>query len=135
MLLGPAHAGGVKNVVINAVTLDDSPTEVTSDDLTVFGFDKLGFFVNYDETEVGGGVSVEIDVEFSSDGTNWVDGSFYDLAGGATIQTSEVISADGDYFAWFGDTWTIPYIRITAAGTGVDTDDVAVISVTLVGHK
>ena len=134
-LFGPVYAGGVKNVVLNEITLDNDPQVATSDTFTLFDFQRSGFFVNYDETEVGGGVSVTIDVEFSTNGTDWVNGSFYDLAGGSTIQTSEVLSSDGDYYAWFGDTWTIPFMRIRATGYNVDVDDLATLSVTVTGQK
>lgn len=43
--------------MVNAVTLDDSPTSVTSAGFPVQEYDKIAFFVTYDETEVGGGVS------------------------------------------------------------------------------
>lgn len=119
----PAQAA-VNRTVIASTLLDNSPTTVSG---TIRAADTLksSFFVSYDETEVGGGVSVTVTLYASYDGTNFVQLPFYDTAGGATPQTSEVISADGWYHFWIDQAIAAPYYKVTIAGTNTDADDTA----------
>ncbi len=113
----------------------NSPDDTTSDAVNVNSYDKLSFIVKYDETEVGGGVSGTLTFDVSSDGTNWIDASFYDFAGGATLQTSEAFTADTDYFCWFDKAWSFTFVRAQLAGTATDSDDTILITVKSVGTR
>ena len=139
LIAGTAIAAPVNKAIISATTLDDSPTSVTSSTANIQDYDEVGFWVNYDETEVGGGVSAAVTLDISYDGTTWLDANFYDLAGGTTLQTSETISADGWYYCTlpilYNPAGTILYVRMVVAGTGTDTDDTILVTVYLTGTK
>jgi len=112
------------NATIIATTLlDDAPTLIASAATACQDYDKLAFFVSYDETEVGNAISAAVTIEVSYDGTNFLAASFYDYAGGATLQTSETISSDGWYYFWFNKDITAPYLKVTITATNTDADD------------
>lgn len=129
MLASPAFAfgGSWKTTVISSTLLDNSPTAVTSDAVKIDDADKVSFFVSYDETEVGNSISAAVTVQISYDGTNWLSASFYDYAGGSTLQTSETISADGRYYFWFNPDLAAPYVRVIITATNTDADDTALV--------
>jgi hypothetical protein len=108
---------------IDGVTLDDEPTAVTSSAINMTGYQRVGIFWQYDETEVGGGVTGTLTVEVSPDNTNWFSAPFFDTAGGATPQTSEVLSDDGSYICWLDKNIPFPYLRVTVTGANTDADD------------
>ena len=124
----PAFADG-RGTLVDGVLLDNSPTSVTSDGLQVGKSDKVTFIVTYDETEVGASVSAAVTLEISYDNTNFFAASFHDLAGGATLQTSETISADSRYIFWMPRDLAVPYARVKVTGTNTDADDTALITV------
>ena len=115
-------------------TLDDSPTSITGTWNTA-DYNRITFFVLYDETQVGNSISAAVSLEVSVDGTNWLAGSFFDFAGGSTLQTTETISADGNYIFWLDKAMTIPYVRVTIAATNTDTDDIAAVDCYVVGQR
>lgn len=121
-----ADGGGV---LIDAVLLDNSPTSVTSDSIRVATANKVSFLVVYDETQVGNSVSAAVTVNGSWDNVTFYSLSFYDIAGGATLQSTETISADGGYFFWLNSAQPVPYIRVIITGTNTDADDTALVSV------
>ena len=118
------------NTIISSTTLDADPTSA-SGTYTVKSADKIAFWVAYDETEVGG-ISVAVTVDVSYDGTTWLDASFYDYAGGATLQTSETLSSDSNYYFWFNSDLVIPYVRVVITATGSDADDTAIVSAKII---
>jgi hypothetical protein len=124
-----------RGTAIATTQLDDDPTSVTSDGIDVSEYDKVAFWVAYDETEVGGGVSGAVTLTVSYDDTTYFAASFYDYAGGATLQTSETISADGNYVFWMNPDFTVRYAKVTITGTGTDTDDLISTSVTFSAQK
>lgn len=126
LLTTPCHAA-LTGTLINAVQLDDSPTSTTGV-METSDAEKMAFFLTYDETEVGNSISAAVTVDVSYDNSTWIDANFYDVAGGATAQTSETISADGNYYFWLSPDITAPYVRVAVAGTNTDADDIAVIS-------
>lgn len=120
-----AHAARTTvDTLINTTLLDNSPTAV-SGTTSVKSSDKIAFFVTNDETEVGASVSVAITVFVSWDNATWLQASFYDYAGAATLQTSETISADGNYYFWFNSDLAVPYVKVTITATNTDADDTA----------
>lgn len=127
-------ASPVNKTIITGTQLDDDPTSITGT-YGIQDFQNVGFFIKVDETEVGNSVSVAVTMHFSYDNTNWVTGYFHDLAGGATLQTSETISGDGWYYCWLNPDWKIPYVRVTLTATNTDTDDLATVTAYLVGTK
>ena len=134
LFCGVAFAGP-KNITIIAETqLDDDPTSVTGT-WNISDFKKVGFFVDYDETEVGNSVSIATTAEFSYDNTTWVTGYYYDFAGGTTLQTTDSLSGDGWYYFWLDPDWQLLYVRITITATNTDADDLATVTCYLVGLK
>jgi hypothetical protein len=133
MFASPAFAGKVPvTTIVNSVVLDADPTSVTSDVVEVAdGISKVAFSVSVDETQVGG-ISNAATLEMSFDGTIWSAASFYDYAGGATLQTSETIAADNQtapYIMWVNPELVAPYYRVKVTATGSDADDTAIIVV------
>jgi hypothetical protein len=127
--------GAVDNrTIIASTALDDDPTSVTGT-WNIKDYEKVAFFVDYDETEVGGGLSVAVTVEYSYNNSDWVTGYFYDFAGGRTLQTSETLSSDGWYYFWLDVDWQMEYVRVTLTATGSDVDDIATVACHLVGMK
>lgn len=124
----------VTETLISSTTLDNDPTSVSGSKL-VKSADKIGVFVTYDETEVGLSVSLSVTVDISWDGSTWLDASFYDYAGGSTLQTSESLTADGNYYLWFNRDVVAPYVRVVLAATNTDADDVAVVSAKLITQE
>jgi hypothetical protein len=125
-----AHAGNVAQVEIMDTDFNAVTTADYSDEMPISGYRSVAFFVVYDETEVGNAISAAITCDVSYDGTNWLTGmSFYDIAGGATAQTSETISSDGWYVFWVNNLACVPYIRIKTTLTNTDADDLATVKV------
>jgi opacity protein-like surface antigen len=124
LLASPVFAANVLNTEIMDLTFDDDPTSGVSDTLLIAGYDKVAFYVLYDETEVGNSISAAVTLDVSYDGINWLTGmSFYDIAGGATLQTSQTISADGWYVFWLNKDICGPYVRVAVTATNTDADD------------
>jgi len=114
---------------INAVLLDDDPISVTSDAIALNGAQRVGFYWTYDETEVGNSVSGTLTLEVSPDNSHWFSANFYDVAGGTTLQSSEVLSADGSYICWLDPKMPFGYVRVKVVGTNTDADDTILTSV------
>ncbi|GAG84741.1 unnamed protein product, partial [marine sediment metagenome] len=85
-------------------------------------------------TEVLNAVSAVVTADVSDNGTDWVTASFRDFQASATISTV-TLSSDGEYFMYMD--WSIPkpYMRINISGQNVDSDDIAVVDVELVGSR
>ena len=137
-LVGSVNAGEFRRKIIDNITLDDDPVGVSSSTVNAAQFESVGFFFEYDESQPSGNVSVEVTVDFSYDGTTWIDGGFYDIANSTVLQTSETISADGtDYFFWLEKAMNPSRVRVKAiAGTGVtDANNTATIDCWVVGKQ
>lgn len=140
LLLIPSLAFADSKVIVNkqptsatpvsAALLDASPTSVTSSGVNIAGYERVGIYWTYDETQVGG-VSAALTIEVSPDGTTYFSAPFYDTAGGATLQTSETLTADGSYVAWFDTKIPFNYIRTIVTCTGCDADDTVLTTVKL----
>lgn len=113
---------------VDAVTLDADPTSVTSSAINLSNYSRMGIFWVYDETEVGG-VSAALTLQFSPDNSNWFSAPFFDTAGGATPQTSESLTADGNYIAWTDRNIPFNYARVIVTCTGCDADDTVLTTV------
>lgn len=130
----PAFAARTSvNTLISSTTLDADPTSA-SGTYTVKSADKVAFFVSYDETETGG-IQVAVTADISADGTTWFDASFYDYAGGATLQTSETLTTDSSYYFWMDPNLAFPYVRVVITATGSDADDTAIVSAKIVTQE
>lgn len=128
----PAFASRTfSNELITSTLLDNSPTSVAAT-TKVKSAEKIGFFVTYDETEVGNSISAAVTAFISWDGVTWLASSFYDFAGGATLQTTETISADGNYYFWLPFEAPVPYVKVNIAGTNTDADDTALVSAKII---
>lgn len=132
-LINQALASQVLETLIAETRLDADPVLITG--TTYLGdCEKVAFFVNYDETEVGG-VAVAVTMQISYDGTNWLSASFYDYAGGATLQTSESLTSDSWYYCWFNKDLTMPYVKLIVTATGSDADDLVDVTAYVVKLK
>jgi len=129
-----AFAGEVNETLIATTLLDDSPTSATGE-AYIQDYKKIGFWVSYDETQVGASVSLTVAITVSYDGTNYVAGSFMDVAGTVTPQTSETISSNGWYFFWLDANWPYKYITVTLTGNNTDADDTASVACYIAGVK
>ena len=135
LLAGSAHAVTCLNTRVMNTTFNNVITSANSDTVTALGYNKIAFFVVYDETEVGNSISAAITCEISYDGTHWQSASFYDYAGGSTLQTSETISSDGSYYFWFNKDLCVPYVHVHVAATNTDIDDVLNVKVYAVAQE
>ena len=129
-----SFAGPVRKTIIAETQLDDDPTSITGT-YNIADYKKVAFFVKYDETEVGNSISIAVTLDISYDGTNWIDASFYDYDGGTTLQTSETISSDGWYYCYFNPYVQTIHVRVAIAATNTDADDLAVVTVYMVGIR
>jgi hypothetical protein len=135
LLCSPAFAARTSvSTLIASTQLDDAPTSA-SGSATVKSADKIACFVTYDETQVGLAISAAVTVEVSPDNSTWTAASFYDYAGGSTLQTSETISGDGNYYFWMNRDLAMPYIKVTITATNTDADDTAVVSAKLITQE
>ncbi len=108
---------------------------VTSDTLRTANLKDITIYVNYDETETGT-ISAALSYDVSVDGTNWIDGSFFDFSGGpASFQTSETLSSDTNYIFWLEKATNYPFIRIQAVGSVTDVADEADIVIKIRGVR
>ena len=135
LTVGPAIAANVTVTEImdtdfNAVTTADVSTAVN-----IQGFEKVAFFVTYDETEVGETLSADVTIDISYDNSTYMDASFYDYAGGSTLQTTQNIAADGSYYFWFNKDLCVPYVHVDVAATDTDADDLISVQVNIVTQE
>jgi hypothetical protein len=112
LLAGHVYAGQSVREVISETTLTSTNKYVDSGTIDIRGLDKVSFFVNCDTTTDT--VTAEVTVEISYDGIHWLQASFRDFAGGATLQTSEDINQG--YYLWLDPQYiTAPYARISVS--------------------
>src|SRR3990167_362364 len=118
----PLFAAQTTKTLINDETISGSSPAVEADSY-IGDAEKVTFFITYDSNRTTAAVTAKVTIAVSIDGTNWHDISWFDVAGGATPQTSEDLSfvaGDGTYVGWFDKSLTAPQMRIrvniTAAG-------------------
>lgn len=83
---------------------------------------------------IGAALSAAITLQVSDDNSSWLSASFYDYAGGATLQTSETISADGSYVFWTNKDIVAPYTRVVVTPTNTEAVDTIVTNITAVSN-
>lgn len=136
LVCGIANAANTANKRIANLSFNAVTTADVSDTVTLMGYDKIAFYVVYDETEVGKSISAAVTIDVSYDGTNWLTGmAFLDIAGGATYQTTQTISADGWYVFWLTQDPCVPYLRVAVAATNTDADDLLNVKVYMVAKE
>lgn len=112
LLAGHVYAGQSVREVISETVLTSTNKYVDSGTLDIRGLDKVSFFVNCDTS--ADTVTAEVTVEISYDGVHWLQASFRDFAGGATLQTSEAVNQG--YYLWLDPQYiTAPFARISVA--------------------
>ena len=109
----PAHANQVLRTVIAETTLTKGTSE-TSVTVATGDSNKLVVFIDYvpDNNE-----SLTVTFDVSYDGTNWLDANFYDYSGGATLQTTESLTADAWYYVYWENRLSAPFVRIHTIGS------------------
>lgn len=135
LALAPAAFAGHQDFKpIAAVTLNNTTT-ATSGAIYSGDSNRLSFLVDDTETDAGAQVSVAVTVLYSFDGTNYLAGSFYDYAGGATFTASKTISATGRYIFWLDRQTIAPWTKVTVTATGSDATHTALITVYALGGQ
>ena len=127
---GIAQAGSVNIHIIDQL-LDDDPTEIVGVYNTE-NFDRIAFFVEYDETDSGAAVSIDITIGISRDGVNWIVADFSDF--GAAGEVTENMTADGHYYCWLDNAMHIPYVRLEIVATGSTALELADVDGYIVGY-
>jgi len=130
VVFGIVYAGTSKIQIVDQ-TLDGTTTSITGI-RNVSDYDKIAFFVDYDETDTDTVVSVAVTVDISHDGTNWIDADFSDFGGAG--ETSETLSVDGYWYCWLDDNMQLPYVRLSISATGTTDTLLADIDAYLVGE-
>ena len=129
-----AYAGQDIVTMIDAETLTGGSDTVAADRY-IGDADRVTFFVTYDQDGTTVAVTASVTVAISVDGINWQDISWFDVAGGVTPVTSEILGADATYTGWLDKAITAPYIRIRVTTSGPDDSVTADATVTLVVDK
>ncbi len=122
--------------IIDEVTLNNVATNTMSSTVWIADLTNPTFYVLYDEgAGAASGISVALSIDIYEDGTNWIDGSWFDFGGGpASFQTSETISVDGNYVGWLEKAANYPFFRLAVVATA-DATGSAVISTFMRGVK
>ena len=133
LIAAPVFAGNSVKKVINT-TVVTSPSVVSAACKTADA-DRIAFFATYREVETSASVSTVISVQVSADGVNYTNASFYDYAGGSTLQTSETISVDGNYTLWMNRDQAVPYTKFIFTTSNADANNTAAITGTVVTQQ
>ena len=131
LLIAPVEAGSSVRRVIPATDLTKGNSE-TAITLATRGMEKLTVFFEYSQN---GTVPLDITFDVSYDGSNWLDAKFYDYTGGATLQTSEQLTSDTWYYAYWINELKAPYIRIHTIGNTWTTNSTATITVYVIEDR
>jgi len=128
LLVGQAVASQATKTLVDGIVLSDVVTSATGTDY-LGDADKAAFFVTYDETDANAALSLAITCQISWDNSTWLSASFYDYAGTETLQTSETLTGDINYYFWFNQNLTVPYVKVILTPTGHDSTHTALVSV------
>jgi len=136
LLVSPVFAAQTTTEIIDTTLTNSVPAKEA--DSYIGDADKVSFFVTLNSSSTTTGVTANVTVAASIDGIHWQDISWFDVAGGATPQTSETLTSSGTYVMWVDKALTAPYIRVrvnmvNSAVYGVG--DTGGISVTVVEKK
>lgn len=131
LMCGVSHAAQVVETIIDDVTLAKG-SATDNGTAQIVGADKVAFFVTYDSSRTTAAVTATVQAAISYDGTNWATANWFDVAGGATPQSSETLSTDTTYVGWLDKGLAGQQLKITVTldnaavyGAG-DTADVSV---------
>lgn len=116
LMVGAAHAAQIQKTLTNE-TLDTTNTDTGWLQSYIGDSDRVAFFVTRNADCPTAGVTVEVTLQVSADGTNWTDIKWYDLAGGTTAQVTETISNNGTYLLWLDRDIAMPHVRIKVVGS------------------
>lgn len=142
LLASPVFAAQTERVLVDDVTLSKTNTN-EEEQMSIQDAKKVTFFVTIDNNRTTAAVTAVVTVAVSVDGTNWTDISWFDVAGGATPQTSETTTGVGQtYVGWLDDRLEAEYLSIKVKSTNMadnpnayGTGDTADITVTVVEEK
>jgi len=128
-----SYAGVDNKEIISLTTLDNVTTSASSGIIGIQDYSKASFIVDYAETEA---INSTLTITGSYDNTSWFDLSFYDLAGGTTLQTSQTLTGNGTYFCWLPvSNWAIPFVNLTISSTETNATIVSNITAYITGSK
>jgi hypothetical protein len=115
LCFGPVFAANLERLggyteLIDNTTFNNATTTKNTIGYVTLGNAKTAFFVTY--AQMLANQSLTVVPQISQDNSTYQNISFYDIAGGTTLQTSEVIAANTTYYFWLPDTVVVPYTRI-----------------------
>ena len=123
-----------RGTILETTRLDDDPTSVTSDALDISQYDKIVFWVTYDETEAVA-VSGFFVITASYDNVNYEAVKFYDYDHPTTLQQNENFAVDKNYYCWWNRDLNMRYVKVGMVGIGTDASDLIDIKVTYSAQK
>jgi hypothetical protein len=104
-------------------------------DLYIADSQRVTFFTTWDRTATTACATATVTAAMSIDGENWEDISWFDVAGGTTPVTSEILGSDGTYAGYIDPIIIAPYIRIGVWFAGDETTSTGTMTVTVVQDK
>jgi hypothetical protein len=128
---GVCYGATQKNLINEEV--GDDPVLITSDTIRTADYDKMTFYINYDEVESTGGCQATIWSEISWDKSTWYEGRWLTIDGSRvdTPDTSIVVTSDTKKVAFFHDELVAPWVRVKALPSGTASADLDFIYVTV----
>lgn len=139
-------AGGTSNATFKVLTVASGAINVTqaiaqglgytvADDQAIEAISpSTGANATIDVTVIGAALSAAVTLQVSDDNSTWLGASFYDYAGGATLQTTETLSADGGYVFWTNQDIVAPYTKVVVTPTNTEAVDTIVTNITAVSN-
>ncbi|RJO64153.1 MAG: hypothetical protein C4540_04545 [Candidatus Omnitrophota bacterium] len=124
--------GGYAELLSNTTFNNVTTATNTTGYLTLIN-EKTAFFVKYVESGAVANLSLTVTPQISYDNSNWINMTFYDIAGGATLQTGETIASNSTYYFWFPDAAVVPYSRINMVAVNSTASDTMSVQAYIVG--
>jgi hypothetical protein len=133
LLATGAMAGIVSEELIPQTNLTISANTTSSGPVYVQDFSKISFIVYNDET--GSSINTTMTMTGSYDGETWLSQSFNDLASPSTLVTSEIFTADTNYFCWLTPISTMPLVNITFITDATAAGNYSKVTTYIMGEK
>jgi hypothetical protein len=133
-----AFASGVNKKILSETQLTNATNTTYTGPIYIQDYNKVGFLVTYKEFGTVATANVTVNLTGSYNGNESTDSFsayFYDTAGGTTLQSTEVITANSTYNLYVDQNWGIPYINMTFWAQGVNTTTTANVTAYIIGQK
>ena len=116
LIVGTAFAATMESPDREAAGVTVYRKKGTTIEALPWGLGTTTAFAKYVESTTA--TSATLTPQISWDNSTWISASFYDYAGGATMQTGQVLEDNSTYYGWFDDNNAIPYARFNLVGLG-----------------